>query len=276
MTTHADDRPYLDPAGFNRLRLCRTGPVLYNRFDRYVGGSLQQYGEFSYFEQALFEVLVRPGQVVVEVGANIGAHTVLLSRLVGAEGEVHAYEPQRIVFQTLCANLALNQCTNVFAHQAALGAAEGMVMVPAPDPMSACNFGGVSLAAHVPVGEPVAMRTLDSLDLPVCHFLKVDVEGMEVDVLRGALRTIESYRPIMYLENDRDDRSRELLSLVLDLGYVAYWHLAPLYNPDNFDGTREDIFPGIVSANIACIPGESGLEVPGLRRVASAAETWRG
>jgi hypothetical protein len=89
--------------------------------------------------------------------------------------------------------------------------------------------------------------------------VKVDAEGMEVDVLRGALRTIEMYRPIMYLESDRDDHSEELLRLVLDLGYVAYWHLAPLDNPENFDGEAEDISPGIISANIACIPSESGM-----------------
>ena len=117
----ADDWPLVDPAGFNRLRMCRTGPIVYNRFDRYVGASLHRYGEFSHSEQALFEVLVGRGQVVVEVGANIGAHTVVLSRLVGADGEVHAFEPQRIVFQALCANLALNQCTNVWARQMAVG-----------------------------------------------------------------------------------------------------------------------------------------------------------
>jgi FkbM family methyltransferase len=272
----ADDRLLLDPAGFNSLRICRTGPILYNRFDRYVGGSLHRYGEFSFYEQALFEVLVGRGQVVVEAGANIGAHTVLLSRLVGPDGEVHAYEPQRIVFQTLCANVALNQCTNVYARQAALGVAAGAVVVPAPDPATEYNFGAVSLDRPVPDGELVPLQALDDLDLPACHFLKVDVEGMEVDVLRGAQRTIATYRPIMYLENDRDDRSEELLRLVLDLGYAAYWHLARLFNPENFDGVTEDIFPGVISANIACVPAESGMQIPGLRRVASARETWRG
>ena len=55
------------------------------------------------------------------------------------------------------------------------------------------------------------LLTLDSLDLPACHFLKVDVEGMEADVVRGARNTIDTYRPLMYLENDRDERSQELL-----------------------------------------------------------------
>jgi FkbM family methyltransferase len=272
----ADDWPFLDPAGFNRLRMCRTGPILYNRFDRYIGGSLQRYGEFSHSEQALFEVLVGRGQVVVEAGANIGAHTVLLSRLVGPDGEVHAYEPQRIVFQALCANVALNQCTNVYARQAALGVGAGSIVVPAPDPMTEYNFGAVSLDQPAADGERVPMQAIDDLDLPACHFLKADVEGMEVDVLRGAQRTIERCRPLLYLENDRADRSGELLRLVLDHGYVAYWHLPQLFNPENFDGEAEDIFPGIVSVNIICAPVESKFEFRGFRRVVSADESWRG
>src|SRR4030095_11726468 len=102
-----------DPASFNELKLCKSGPMLFNKYDIYVGGSLQKYGEFSVGEQDLFQSVVHQGELVVEVGANIGAHTVELARMVGPEGEVHAFEPQRIVFQTLCANLALNQLTNV-------------------------------------------------------------------------------------------------------------------------------------------------------------------
>jgi hypothetical protein len=106
-----------DPGGFNELKMCKSGPMLFNKFDVYVGGSLQKYGEFSVGEQDLFHAILQRGELVVEVGANIGAHTIELARLVGPEGEVHAFEPQRIVFQTLCANLALNQLTNVNASQ---------------------------------------------------------------------------------------------------------------------------------------------------------------
>ena len=63
-------------------------------------------------------------------------------------------------------------------------------------------------------GETVPLITLDSLDLPACHFLKVDVEGMEVEVLKGSGQLIETHRPIMYLENDRVERSEELLTML--------------------------------------------------------------
>ena len=254
--------------------MCRSGPMLYNKNDIYMGGSLQKYGEFSIFEQLVFAQIVRPGALVVEVGANIGAHTVELSRLVGSHGEVHAFEPQRIVFQALCANLALNQCTNVFAQQVAVGATPGTILVPPLDPYLRYNFGGVSLR-DVALGEPVPLITLDSLDLPACRLLKVDVEGMEVEVLKGSEQLIETHRPMMYLENDRIERSEELLTIVEAFRYHAYWHFPPVFNPDNFYGQSEDVFGKIVSVNLFCVPEESDIQPAGLRRVRSPQETWR-
>ena len=265
----------LDPSGFNELTATRSGPMIYNKNDVYVGGSLQKYGEFSVSEQQLFAQIVRPGMLVVEVGANIGAHTIDLARMVGLDGEVHAFEPQRIVFQTLCANLALNQCVNVFARQMALGASAGSIMVPPVQPSERNNFGGISLGEFAG-GEPVVLNTLDSLDLPACHFIKADVEGMEVDVLKGAEKTIDIYRPLMYVENDRAERSKELLTLIQSYGYVAYWHKALLFNAENFANDPEDIFPGIVSINVLCVPKETRMMVDGLRQVTSAGDTWRG
>lgn len=254
--------------------MCRSGPMVYNKNDIYVGGSLQKYGEFSVSEQRIFAQILAEGMVVVEVGANIGAHTVDLARMVGVNGEVHAFEPQRIVFQTLCANLALNQVSNVFARQMGLGAASGTIMVPPVDPAARTNFGGISLGEFAG-GEAVPLATLDSFDLPACHVIKADVEGMEVEVLKGAERTIEMYRPIMYVENDRADRSEELLTCIERLGYVGYWHLAQLFNPANFAGDPENIFPNIVSINVLCMPQETPMAVNGLRRVSSPQDTWR-
>jgi len=274
MNDRANAAVRLDPEGFNELKICRSGPVLYNKNDIYMGGSLRKYGEFSMAELEAFAKIVQPGAVVVEVGANIGAHTVELSRLVGRDGEVHAFEPQRIVFQALCANAALNQCTNIYARQAAVGERAGTIFVPPLDPTVRNNFGGVSLQG-VAYGEVVPLLTLDSLDLPACHLLKADVEGMEVEVLKGAMQLIQTHRPLMYLENDRVERSEELLLTVAGLEYIAYWHFPPLFNPANFFGDPENIFGTVQSMNILCVPKESKLTVTGLAAVRSAQETWQ-
>jgi FkbM family methyltransferase len=264
--------PVTVPAdGFNALAACRNGPMIYNRNDRYVGASLARYGEFSRGESALFRQIVRVGATVVEGGANIGAHTVELSRLVGGSGVIHAFEPQRIVFQTLCGNLALNSCANVHAYQAGLGAAAGAIRVPFIPPTQAANFGGVSLAGGE--GEESApLYTIDDLALPACHLIKLDVEGMELEALRGAERTVRAFRPMLFVENDRADRSEALATLLLSWGYRLYWHITPLFDPDNFAGVAENIFGEIHSFNLLCLPGERSISVTDMPEVTTAAE----
>jgi FkbM family methyltransferase len=247
--------PGLDTGGMNELAPCRGGLMLYNRNDTYIGASLRKYGEFSGEETALFGMIVQPGRTVLDIGANIGAHTVDLSRLAGSAGVVHAFEPQRLMFQLLCANVALNSCTNVFTHQAAVGAASDTMLVPSLDPGERHNYGGLSLL-DARSGEPVPVLTIDSLDLSDCQFIKLDVEGMETEALHGAVATIERFRPIMYVENDRQARSAELISLLQLYGYRLYWHCPPLYSANNFRADSENIFGQKVSVNMICIPTE--------------------
>src|SRR5262249_28338799 len=159
-----------------------------------------------------------PGMTVVEVGANIGLLTVPFARLVAPGGKVIAFEPQRIVHQILCGNLALNALTNVFAQNSAIGSECGCITVPPIDYAQTGNFGGVSLRGRNE-GESIPLLTIDSLSLDRCDFMKIDVEGMELDVLRGAARTLARFRPILYLENDRPENSSWLIRHLLALEY---------------------------------------------------------
>jgi FkbM family methyltransferase len=240
--------------------------MLYNIHDIYIGRSLDRYGEFSQGEINLFQHVVKPGQVVVEVGANIGAHTVWLAQAVGPSGTVLAFEPQRIVYQTLCANLALNSITNVLGFNAAAGKAPGQIVVPPLDYSQANNFGGLGLGGYQQ-GEMVPVLTIDSLNLPQCHLLKIDVEGMEQEVLQGAVRSIAEFSPALYVENDRQDKSDDLIRFIDSLGYNMYWHRPPLYNPDNFAGDSVNIFDQLISQNMLCLPKKAGQQVIGLEPV---------
>lgn len=264
---------------FNVLVETRAGTMLVNRNDRYIGQSLITYGEFSEGEAALFRQLVRPGDVVVEAGANIGVHTRLLSGLVGESGAVYAFEPQRIVFQTLCANLALGQCLNVAAIQKGLGPAAGHAVLPPVDPRQVNNFGGVSLSAAEEtagmVGERVEVVPIDSLALTRCRLIKVDVEGMECEVLAGARATISRCRPLLYVENDRKERSAELIRSLMSLGYRLWWDLPPLFNPNNFAGHTEDIFGNCGSVNLFCQPVEACMGVTGMVEVLTPEDSWQ-
>ncbi|MEM1384677.1 MAG: FkbM family methyltransferase [Pseudomonadota bacterium] len=250
----------------------RHGRFLVNPRDTYIGKSLIEYGEFSEFEWRLIEQLIRPGSVVVETGANIGALTVPMAKRVGPSGLVFAVEPQILVFQMLAANLALNDLVNVVAINAAAGAPESerWVGVARFNPEAETNFGGVQLVRLLTEGLPtrVRMDPLDTmLDVTQLDFLKVDVEGMELQVLEGARGVIQQFRPVLYVENHELDRSPALIAHLRALGYKLWWHLPPLFNSDNHAARPENVFGQVRSFNMLGLPAETGRKVDGLRPV---------
>lgn len=259
--------------GLYRLRPTRFGLMCYNPRDLYVGRSLDRYGEYSAAEAALLGRLLRPGAVVVEAGAHVGALTLALARAVAPGGAVLAFEPQRLGFQLLCANLALNGIRAVHAEQAALGATPGWVTVPLLDPASSCNFAGLSLEGHAQ-GDRIRRMRLDDMHPERCDLLKIDVEGMEGAVLAGAAATIERLRPVLYVENDRRERSAALIEVLLGFDYRLYWHLPPLYLPDNFDRNPVNVFGDTVSVNLLGLPREAAAPAPPLRPVTGPEDWW--
>jgi FkbM family methyltransferase len=243
-----------------KIKQCRHGRLLFYDNDTYIGKSLDVSGVYSEEEILLWQQIVKPGHTVIEVGANIGAHTVWFSKAVGPSGRVIAVEPQRQLFHMLCGNLALNEVKNTSATFAALGAACGTVPVPHIEYGKPGNFGGVSLGGD---GEAVPVLPLDTLNINP-DFMKIDVEGMEADVLRGARETIERCRPVLYVENDRKEKSEELVELIRDLGYVLYWH-HPLIN--------RELFGNMVSLNMLCV--QPGVSVIGLKEVETVSSDER-
>lgn len=263
----------LASAGSNRLVRAKHGLMLFNRHDLYVGRSLDQYGEYSEAESELFEQVVRPGSVVVEAGANIGVHTLLLSQRAGDQGLVWAFEPQRTIYEILCANMALNGRRNVRCRCEALGDAAGEICVPPMNYDAEANFAGLGLGGYQS-GERVPVATIDGLQLPRCDFLKADVEGMELPVLRGAAGTIQKFRPILYVENDRLEASPALIEYILSLGYKLYWHLPPLYRPANCFENPANVFGNIVSSNMLCIHASVKSSISGLTPIESPQDHW--
>ncbi len=252
------------------VRRCRHGTMMYLRQDMYVGRSFTEYGEYSEGEVEVFRQILQPGDVALDVGANLGAHTLPMAQLVGPTGAVHAFEPQRILVQILCANVALNELANVRALPFALGRAPGGTKVPALDYRGANNFGGISLGgAH---GEDVPVITLDQLGLARIKLIKVDVEGMEIDVLAGGKATLARCRPILYVENDRAEKAQALVTQLQEDGYRMWWHAPPLYNPANFLGNPHNVFGNVASLNMLCLPRESATTIQGMPEITSPQE----
>lgn len=241
--------------GFTETRL---GWMFYPRGDRYIGPSLEHYGEYARLEFEIFRLAVRPGDTVVDAGANIGAHTVLFSKLAGATGRVVAFEPQRPIFQILNANLMVNGCENVEAWPVCAGAAPGSLSFPKVSLSTRRNFGGVSAVSTVDERTVVEVRSIDELNLPSCSFIKVDVEGAEASVIAGARRTITDHRPLLCIEADSKDPDRDVkpwLDELLGLGYSAYVMVTLLYVRGNWKKNPENIFGRTINLNILAFAG---------------------
>ena len=151
--------------------------MMYFENDIYVGRSLDTYGEFCEAEMRLLGQTVKPGMTVVEAGANIGIHTVFFAQAVGTSGKVLlAFEPQRIIYQMLCGNLALNQLSNVQAINGGLGREAAVLRMPAFDYSAAANFGDAKPSVSEE-GETVAIASLDSTNLRPAPLSRLTSKG---------------------------------------------------------------------------------------------------
>ena len=107
----------------------------------------------------------------------------------------------------------------------------------------------------------------DLIDVPRLRLMKLDVEGMEHSAISGAADLIARHRPILYVENDRREDSRDLIELIMSMGYRLYWHAPPLFNPDNYTGDDDNIFPGVISVNMVCIHHDEKVTVETLPEI---------
>ena len=264
----ADAQKVLRLDDVNCLVRARHGWFIANRYDQYLGRALIRYGEYGEIEQAFLCSLLAPGDCAIEVGANIGAHSVGLAKHLGAEGRLVAVEAQPAIFRVLSANVVLNALTNVVLHQCGCADRHGTMVAPEIDYTAAQlhNSGGVSLLA-AGAGAVVPVLPLDELAGAAVaerrlRLIKIDVEGMEREVLQGAQNLIARHRPLLYVENDRVGKSRQLIEALKALDYRLWWHATPLFNPRNHFGVTENDYPHIVSMNMVCQPQERGEGLP--------------
>jgi FkbM family methyltransferase len=179
-----------------------------DRFDVSLSSFLEwhlwAFGAYEEHFAGLFERLVHPGEHCVDVGANVGIHTVRLARLVGAAGEVIALEPDPELAASIEHNARLNGLTNVRVIQAAASrASDSRVRLYRPSGADS-NRGRASLLPHEyltgPAWEVPAVRLDDIASGPVA-LLKIDVEGHEQAVITGATATIDKHSPSVIFEH---------------------------------------------------------------------------
>ncbi len=222
--------------------------------DLFLTPTLLMHGEYCQGEITLVSRFVGAGAIVVEAGGNIGAHTLPLSVLVGPKGHIHSFEPQVQANQLLRSNIALNKLKNVTVYDAALSDHEQTLFMERPSYSSVWNTGGLSV--HYELGEPIEAKTIDSLDLPHCELIKLDIEGHERKALLGAKKTIERFRPVIFVEDDRIEEGLELRKLLRSLGYRCYRHRTTLANCSLIPLEKRENLGTYVSLSILALPNE--------------------
>ncbi len=159
------------------------------------------------------------GVRVLDIGANIGVFTVEWSKHMAGWGMVVAFEAQERIFHALCGNIAINNCFNARTIFAAVTGQPGTMSVPMPNYFQPGSFGSLELRQKEQtedIGQPIDYSeahtmnvptvSIDALNFPRLDLLKIDVEGMEMEVLEGARRSIDRCHPIMVIETIKTDR----------------------------------------------------------------------
>lgn len=261
-------------SGYIAIKKCKHGPLAYNVNDMYIGKSLDIYGEWCEPELMLLKNYVQPSDLVIDVGACIGTHTIAFSNMVGPNGFVFAFEPQRVNYNILCTNVAINSNLNISCIWGGASDLKGLAKVPLLDPNSPQNFGAINIE-RFEAGEPVQLMPIDDLKLKKCGLIKIDVEGMETKVIDGAENTIEQHKPIIYTENNRTEGSEELLATLMEFGYKCYWHVSDYYNPKNFFKNKDNVFKNHVpEVNVLALPKTEKVKDKDLLKVKNEKETW--
>jgi Flp pilus assembly protein TadD len=206
--------------------------------------SIAYYGEYLQPYIDVLRHLVSKGDVVLEIGAGIGLHTMALAPMLNPGGLLLALENSRVLRRMLRQNLAVNEirCVNVVKGMLAGG-------VPSQsdnDDINGREAGDIALGAV----------TIDGLQLERLQLLKVTDPDLVSLTLDGAADTLWRHRPILFLTVDASQNVPELTTRVRDLGYRCWRVEAPLFNPTNFNRRDDDIFAGRAAVAILGIPEE--------------------
>lgn len=243
---------------------CRFGPLSYVRDDSPIGLSLTNYGEWAQSEINLILEFIPVGGTVVDVGANIGTHSIAFGHHVGESGQVIAFEPQPELFNLLRENVDINRLAQVTVRQEAVGRADGNAYLPKLDYSSPGNFGAVTLSHHRnPTNpDPVHLAPLDGLTLEQCHLVKIDVEGFEQEVISGMTSLVERHRPVVYVECNSVTSGVATLQAAEWADYHVFLARTDAYSTENFAGTTANVFGVAAESSILLVPSERLSDVP--------------
>lgn len=172
-----------------------------------------------------YSKLIKKGDTILDIGANVGVFSLLGSKIVGETGKIYAFEPSKNTFEALSENIALNGFKNIYPQQLALSNTEGVIYLGTVE-NDALNF----IDKNNTKGEAVDMVTLDKWlkinNLPKIDFIKIDIEGAELLCFKGAVEMLKKTPPTIIMEcNEKwckrfDYSVFDLLQFLHSFGYT--------------------------------------------------------
>ena len=233
------------------------GPIIVNVFDIAIGQSILKNGfwaekDIELIKKICSKLLQKKSPLTFyDVGANIGTHTLALSKTFGQQIKIRAFEAQSSVFHMLCGTMALNNISNVQPHQLAVSNENHqLIKIDLPDYTQSNNFGGFELIPpqtsdnqsmrRSGKSESVKTIRLDTFNEQV-DFIKMDIEGMEHLALEGASKILKDHRPYMFIEIIKTQK--EILFDILKHHHYRVY---------------------VLEGDVLCIPNESPLKMGGI------------
>jgi FkbM family methyltransferase len=218
----------------DQVVICRNGITWELNLKEGIDFSIFLLGGFELATLRLYESIVRAGDIVLDIGANIGAHTLPFAKLVGSNGRVYAFEPTQYAFEKLGRNVKANPAVSSrieLVHAMLVAESRKSVALEIYSSWPLNQHEGLhkqhrgklmstSDAAAIALDDFVDGRGINRID-----FVKLDVDGNEAGVLAGSVNTLRRFRPRVlmewapYLFDDESAGMEQMLNNFIDLGY---------------------------------------------------------
>jgi FkbM family methyltransferase len=219
--------------------------------DLAIGRALEVSGEFCRAEVELLAELynLKPGGLFLDVGANIGVMSIGLAKRIPT-AQIKSFEASRAIFQLLAANVITNDI-RFDCHNCLVGQATELAQFPVVDFATSGNFGDTSVATDGPTEAVLSVRLDDVIGDRQISLIKIDVEGAESAVLRGAEAILRKSMPAVLFESTEPHSAMEICREIFPNGYKFGLFFSPWLLPNNPKGFKYPTSAG--DWNVVCV-----------------------
>ena len=170
----------------------------------FIDSSIYYTGDYEAYLKKHFKGIIKKGDFILDIGANIGFHTLYFAELTGVSGKVFSFEPIQVNFDALQRNIKLNQFPQITAINKALGSTNSQMKIHIDQ--QAQNPGAFNLLDEGPKNTVIDCikgdHFLEQNQIEKINFIKIDVEGFEYEVFKGLSKTIRNSKPVIIFEYD--------------------------------------------------------------------------